>query len=232
VHSRGLLETPFDTHTEEEKKKQLAKWHFGTNGQGGRNNKRSGSGSDKQIGGYSLADVGAAIKSAVSQGKRGFVDLSAQLDLLGPVHGKREWEEFESLASSLGVQPDDIAAAKKAAAENLSPQLQQDIMAAVRNAVSSSQQKRALPGPAFLFRARDVEEEQAADREADRAAVQSLLSVDAKVTVLGAAPEGETGVLSTDSGAKHGVPLVVAGSKRQVEDEIEGAPGYIDITVS
>jgi hypothetical protein len=236
MHARGLLDTPFDRKSDAEKEKDMQKWHFGSSGKGGKGH--GGKGKSKRSGPappheYSLVDIGASIEAALKNGKRGFVDLTAQLGLLNPT--KREWEEFESLASSLGVQNDDIAAAKKAANDNLTPEQQKDVMNAVKKAVWDSQhhgEKRAVPGPAFLFRARDVEEEAAAEKAEDREAVQSLLSLDAKIKVLGDAPEGETGVMSTDSGTRYGVPLVVAGAKRgETEDKMEGAPGYIDITV-
>ena len=225
-----MLDTPA-TSKGSDKNKDLLKWHLGANGKGGKG-KRS---VPTTAGDYSLVDIGASINAALQQqGKRGFVDLTAQLSLLNP--SKREWEEFESLASSLGVQQDDIAAAKQAASDNLTAELQKDVINAVKKAVWDSQhfpKRGAVPGPALLFRARDVEEEASKEKEEDRDAVRQLLNVDAKIKVLGDAPAGETGVMSTDSGTKHGVPLVVAGAKRdKMEDAMEGAPGYIDITVS
>ena len=150
--------------------------------------------------------------------------------------GKREWEEFESVASSAGVEGGDIDAAKHAASDNLTPEHQTAVMNAVKKAVWDSRKhgERSLgsvPGPAFLFRARDVEEEEEEEHKDDRETLQSLLSVGAKINILGDAPEGETGVMSTESGTKYGVPLVVAGAKRGLDENMEGAPGYIDITV-
>lgn len=242
IHQRALLDTPFDPLTESEKQKKMLKWHLGSN----KSSKRS---NGEPV--INIADLAASISATV--GKRGaFVDLVSQIEAgASSVFSKREWEEFSSLAESLGVSPEQIEAAKKAASENLSPEQQADVQNAVKHALWSSrhhgergnsgsagQERDSIPGPAFLFRMRDVEEEEDADEAVD--VLASLLNVEAKVKVLGHAPQSETGVMSTESSTTHGAPLLVAGTegpagdikRRSVEEDMGGAPGYIDITVS
>lgn len=172
MHERALLDTPFDALTDEERHKKMLKWHLGSQG--------------KSVGArrsYDVADITASIQATL--GKRdAFVDLVAQINAdLGGVFGKRDaspaWDEFSTLASSLGVSPEQIEAAKKAASENLSAEQQADVQNAVKHALWSSRHhgersgggsaagsgsgsesgEAGMPGPAFLFRMRDVEEE-------------------------------------------------------------------------